>query len=249
MDADGKKQKVNADSEIRYTWKQKGNKRTLFLNEIKIELKIDGAEIMNSTMNREKFRFKGQEKENVDFSFESAPEQMKKMLKDSFGAQICWLEVDKNGREVKRTIVAGPGAKATIEQGMIANTLLFHPPFFHDKDNWECEREVSGGNGVIVKGDLSYKKTASQKGKQTVKVSGTLKNEGFRPPGAPATTQGVNKVIGEQSFDLAQNEWTAGKLSMEVSIEVTAEEKVIGSGKGTILVTLEEVSDKNDTMK
>src|SRR5260370_41965570 len=133
MDADGKKQKVNADSEIRYTWKQKGNKRTLFLNEIKIELKIDGAEIMNSTMNREKFRFKGQEKENVGFSCESAPEQMKKMLKDSFGAPICWLEVDKNGREVKRTIFAGPGAKATIEQGMIANTLLCHPQIFHDK--------------------------------------------------------------------------------------------------------------------
>jgi hypothetical protein len=99
MDADGKKQKVDANSEIRYTWKAAGRQMTLFYDEIKILLKIDGEEIMNSTMSREKFQFKGKGKEDANFSFENAPEQQKKILADSFGTPLCRLEVDENGKE------------------------------------------------------------------------------------------------------------------------------------------------------
>jgi hypothetical protein len=243
MDADGKKQKVNADTEIRYTWKAKGRQRTLFYDEIKILLRIDGEEIMNSSMTRQKFLFKGKGKEDTEFSFENAPEHQKKILRDTFAAPLCRLEVDENGKEVKRTMLAGPGAKVFVD-GMIGNTLLFHPPFFQDKDTWESEREVGIGNGGTVKGELFYKKSASDKGKQAVKVSGTLKNDGFRPEGAPATTRSVNKVSGQQTFDLVQRKWVAGELTMDISIEVLADGKLIGSGKGPMQVTLEELPSK-----
>jgi hypothetical protein len=243
MDADGKKQKVNADTEIRYTWKGTGRQRTLFYDEIKILLKIEGEEIMNSSMSREKFIFKGKGKKDMEFSFENAPEQQKKIMADSFGAPLCRLEVDENGQEVKRTTLGGPGAKTFVD-GMIGTTLLFHPPFFQDKDKWESEREVGIGNGKTVKGVLSYKKVARDNGKQIVSVSGALKNEGFKPPGAPATGRSTTKVSGQQMFDLAQKEWTAGELTMELSMEFTADGKIIGSGQGPMKVTLEELPSK-----
>jgi hypothetical protein len=237
------RQKVNADTEIRYTWKAKRRQRTLFYDEIKILLKIDGEEIMNSSMSRKRFVFKGKAKEDMDFSFENAPGPQKKIMQDTFGAPLCRLEVDENGKEVKRTMLAGRGAKMFVD-GMIGNTLLFHPPFFEDKDTWESEREVGIGNGGTVKGELSYKKSASEKGKQAVKVSGTLKNDGFRPEGAPATTRSVNRVSGQQTYDLVQRKWVAGELTMDISIEILSDGKLIGSGKGPMQVTLEELPSK-----
>jgi hypothetical protein len=244
MNNEGKKQSLDTWTEIRYTWKRKGRERTLFQDELKLQIKINGEEFVNSSISRDRAVFREKGKDDVDFLFENAPEALKKTLQDSFGAPLCRLEVDEYGKEIKRTILAGPGAKDAVQNGIIANALLFHPPFFPDKDNWVAEREVSIGRGGSVKGNISYKKVPGEKGKRTVKVSGTLKNEGFRPPGAPATARNIHKVSGEQTFDLGEKEWVAGKLTMAVSIEFTADGKPIGSGQSTMTVTFEKLPAK-----
>ena len=37
--------------------------------------------------------------------FEKAPADLKKMLQDSFSVPLCKLQVDENGKEVKRQVV------------------------------------------------------------------------------------------------------------------------------------------------
>lgn len=241
---EGKKQNFDLDTQLLYTWRHKGSQRTLFYDGIKLKVKIDGEETINTALSREKLLSKVKGGENVKFSLENAPEQQKKMLMDTFGAPLCRLEMDENGKEIKRTMVAGPGAQAFVESGAIGNTRLFHAPFFNDKEKWESEQEVGVGNGGSVTGNLSYEKGSSEKGKQIVKVSGTLKNDGIRPPGAPLTTRNVSKVRGNQTFDLTQKDWVSGELTMELFIEFSDAGKIVNSAEGTMVVTFEKLPRK-----
>lgn len=127
MEIQGKKQKLDADTELHYTWKRSGRERALSFESALVRANMDGKQLMNIFMSRAKFTNTEQGKTDV-VPVENAPEELKKMLQDSFDVPVCKCQVDENGREVKRTIVAGPGAKALIDNGMIANAILFHPP-------------------------------------------------------------------------------------------------------------------------
>jgi hypothetical protein len=244
MDTQGKKQKLDADTEVRYSWKRSGRERTLTLLSARVRMAVDGQSRVNTSMSRAKFESVEQGKPNV-IAVENAPEDLKKLLQDSFDVPVCKVEVDENGREVKRTVVAGPGAKALLENGMIANALLFHPPFRRDQAEWQADSEISMGNGGYAKGKLTYKRTAGGKGGQAVKVSGTLTNAGFKQPGTGLTVKNAKYVVsGGQTYDPAQQEWVAGKVTIDVSFEMADDDRPLGSAKGTMLVTFAELPGK-----
>lgn len=240
MKIQGPEQKLEAETTFRYTWKRSQRESTLILDAAHVKAKQNGKELMNTFMSREKLKniSKGQIEE---VRFEDAGEELKKMLRDSFGVPVCKLVTDKSGKEVKRTIVAGPGAKTLIENGMIANALLFHTMFPQDKNEWQASNEVSMGNGGYARGKLTYLKQADGKAGQTiVKVSGILSNDAFKQPGTRLTIKNARYVVsGNQTYDLALREWIAGKLSFEVSFLMESNDRPLGSAEGMMHVVLE----------
>ncbi|UCH93498.1 MAG: hypothetical protein JSV88_24945 [Candidatus Aminicenantes bacterium] len=240
MKIQGLEQKLEADTTLRYTWKRSDQESTLIFDAAHVKAKKNGQELMNTFMSREKLRniSKG---ETEEVRLEDAAEDLKNMLQDSFGVPVCKLVVDKSGKEIKRTIVAGPGAKTLIENGMIANALLFHTRFPENQHEWQASSEVSMGNGGYARGKLTYLKQTNGKAGQTiVKVSGILLNDDFRQPGTKLTIKAARYVVsGNQTYDLALREWISGKLSFEVSFLMESNDKPLGSAEGMILVILE----------
>jgi hypothetical protein len=194
MDVQGKKQKVVGDTEANYKWTRNSRERILSFNSVSVKVNVDGKQMMNTFMSRAKVTNTADGKTDT-VPVENAPEQLKTMLEDSFGVPICKLKLDEKGKEVKRTVVAGPGAKDFIDNGMIANALLFHPPVVRDQDEWQAAAEVSMGNGGYARGKLTYKKEDTGKGGESFKVSGTLTNDGFKKLGTQLTIRKVNYIV------------------------------------------------------
>jgi hypothetical protein len=242
MEVQGQKQKLDGDTELRYTWQRNGREKTLRLDRTAVKASMNGQEMMNTSMSRAGVVNVRQTTKD-DVPFDKAPPELQKQLQDSFGAPVCKIVVDEEGKEVKRQVVAGPGAKPLVDNGMIANALLFHPPFPAGRDEWQADTELSMGNGGYARGKLTYRKVPGGKGGQAVKVSGTLTNDAFPQPGTPLVIKAARYVVqGEQTYDPAQQEWVAGKLTIDVSFEMTANNQPLGSTKGTMGVTFERLA-------
>jgi hypothetical protein len=248
MEVAGQKQKIDAETTVQYSWSRAGGERTLSFDSIQVKANQDGKALINTVMNRSKVT-NTKEGKTEDTLFDSAPEQLKTMLRDSFNTPLCKLQVDENGSEVKREVVGGPGAKSFIDNGMIANALLFHPPFMRGQKEWSAPVEMSMGNGGFAKGNLTYKVTGQQNG-QHVQVSGRLTNESYKPPGNPLTIKNTNyQVAGEQLYDPAQREWISGKLKIDASFDMASGDTRLGGAKGTMALNFDELGDKGATEK
>ncbi len=244
MVVQGVKQKIDADTELRYTWKRAGNSRTLAFDSMQAKSNVDGKSTMDSSMSRAKFTNTANGKTD-EVAFENAPDQLKQILKDSFEAAVCKIEVDDTGKEVKRAVVAGPGAKALIDQGMIANALLFHPPFMPKQNNWSAPAEFSMGNGGYVKGDLSYQKIRKGEGETEVSVSGTMTCDNFQAKDTPVTVKNAKYVVsGRQVHETALAEWASGKWDIDLSFDMLNGEAPLASAKGKMTVKFERLPAK-----
>lgn len=234
----GQPLKITASTEFRYTWTQENNERTLQVDLAQVKSTTNGQEQVNARMSRSGITdFSGGKTKEV--KTESGPPQLKRMLTDSFGSPICKLEVDASGKEQKRTIVAGPGAKELIDSGMIANTTLFHPWYAADKDEWEAPMELSAGMMAMATGKVKYTKIPGGKGGQAVKVAGTLRLDGAQAPGGLVFKNGKYTVSGEQTYDPDRGEWIAGKLTLDVAFQLHDAEKPVGGATGIMNVIFE----------
>jgi hypothetical protein len=241
LDVVGTTREITATTDVRYRWRCKDRERTLSIDSLLITAEEDGREIMNTFMSREKFIDIKLGKTN-EIVADNAPDQLKKILQESFGAPLCTLQIDEQGKEIKRTVVAGEGAKNLVDNGMIANALLFHPPFLRNSNDWSAETAMSMGHGGYARGSLNYKKQAGEQSRQTCKVSGTLTNERFKQPETPVTTRNSRYVVtGNETFDPVLKEWISGKLTMEFSNQMEADQKIVGSSRGTIVATFERI--------
>jgi hypothetical protein len=241
MDVAGQKQKIEADTDLRYTWKQNGEERVLSFDSSRVKANADGKEMLAFYMSREKFATRQEGKTEV-VPLDKATPELKRALEDSYGVPLCVVHVDNDGKEFKRDIVAKPGAKDVIDQGLIANAMLFHPPFLTSEKEWTAPAEISMGNGGFAKGDLKYQKAAAEERGQKVIVTGTLSNDGSRPPNSPVSMRVAKYVVhGEQTYDPGKREWVAGKLTMDVSYKMEFDGNPVGGAKGTIVANLNEL--------
>lgn len=245
LEVESKKQLVTAETEMEYKWQRKERQRTLTVDSLLVQANVDGVDTMNTFMSRTKFRNIQQGKTN-EIAAQTAPDRLKAMLQESFGLPICTLELDAQGKEIKRSVVAGAGAKNIVDNGVIANSLLFHPPFFPEKNEWSTETELSMGQGGYAKGKLSYTNLAGGQPLQTCKVAGTLTSDRFKRPNSPITVSKARYLVtGEQQFDPVLKEWVSGRLMIDVSNQLMADEKSIGSNRGEIAVSFERVAAAN----
>ena len=246
VDIQNMKQKVDAETEVNYNWTRSGAERVLKIDSMFVKATANGTPIMNTFMNRTKLANTTAAGATDEVPYEAAPEELKTMLKDSFDTPICKIEVNASGAETKRTVVAEEGAKSLLDNGIIENAVLFHPPFAPNDDQWQSDAAVSMGNGGYAKGKLTYTKAAGGNGGQLVKVAGTLTNEGFQQPGTPLSLKNAKYVVsGEQTYDPARKEWVAGKLKMDVSYAMTVNNNDVGTAAGVMNVTFKHRADES----
>jgi hypothetical protein len=237
MTVGDREETIDADAAFEYTWKRDGKVRTLVVDSATVRAAAGGKEMLNAKMSRAGF-VGGKGGNKTEVKTEDAPEQLKAMLTDSFGSPICKVELDAAGKEVKRTIVAGPGAKTLIDTGMVANATLFHPWYPVDKDEWQDKMEVSTGNG-LASGKVTYTKIPGGKDGQAVKVAGTLAADGVKTDNGFTVKDGKYVVSGRQTYDATRREWIAGSLTLDISFKLTNGTEMLGSAKGTMTVTFE----------
>jgi hypothetical protein len=238
---EGKTQKLVTDTEFHYSWTQRGLERFLSLDSMRVKVVMDDKPMMDTFMSRAKF-VDTRDGKTTEVPLEQAPEQLKKMLLDTFGVPVCAVELDESGNPVKRTLTAGPGAKAMVDNGVVANGLLFHTPYRPGQDEWQADNEVTMGSGGFARGKLTYKKVPGDKDGQVFNVSGTLACDNFKVPGTPLTHTNARYVVsGQQRYDPAKKEWVSGQLKMDVSYQMAFDEKPVGSAKGAMTIALEEI--------
>lgn len=234
MDVGGKKQKINADTEIHYSWKRKAREKTLSFDLIGLRVVLDDKEVNKTTMAREKIAniVNGEKKE---IAFDDAPPELQTLMRDTFGTPICTLDFDELGKETKRTILARAGAKTLLENGQIANALIFHPPYFKDKAKWDARCEISMGNGNYVSGPLTYERANKA---NDFAVRGILENKGAKLPGATAKEIRYD-VKGTLRYDPKLEEWSSAKYTIDVIMNIVVANDQEARAKGAIAIEFE----------
>jgi len=240
MEVGDKESHHSVETHLAYTWTRKGKERILSFDSQLQKFKGGGGQVLEFYMSQTEYSDMEGDKPRK-LPIEKAPERMRKMAKELYGVPICKIEVDENGKEVKRTSLTGKGAKGMVNNDMLANATMFHVPYFRDKDEWETDAEFNTGNGGYTKGKLKFKKNPGGNGGQKVEVMGTLTDGGFKFPGRKL--KNVKHIVrGEQTFDPDQGEWTSGTLNLYLAAKVTKDDQVIGTAKGSMVVTLDRLA-------
>lgn len=235
--ASGSEQNVAAETELHYAWTRSGSEKLLSFSSLQVKLKADGEVALDSFLSRSQMR-------NItpagktEVAFEKAPPAAQEILRDTFGPPLCRIEIDaKQGTELGRKIVAGPGAKSSIENGMIENALLFHPPYFADRDSWQIERRFSMGAGGYADGTLTYTKSADEP--NVFVIRGELTNPLFQPAAGQGVKDAKYVVNGKQIFDAERRAWSVGEMTADVSFTILEGEEPAGSAAGVIRLEFE----------
>lgn len=242
MEGGGRTDIISGGAGFQYTWKRAGKERTLILSEMSLKTTVGDQDFSDVKMSRAGM-FGIRNGKKVDLKYDELPEPAQKKLRDTFDTPLCKLEVDERGKEVKRTILAGKGAQIVIETGVITNTMLLHPPYYTDRDEWEVEGVINDSQGD-AKGKLTYKKVAGGKGRQLVKVSGVLNADGMKVNGMATIKDSKYVVTGTQTYDPDLKEWVEGKFDIDVTFAGVDDEKVVLNAKGKMKLTLELVAEK-----
>lgn len=234
----GKKGNSEGTENLRYLLKQKGREVTVLFEEIAIQ-----RSDLSVHMTRDKFtdRMKGQVFERTA---DSTPMDIKTILHDTLNTPICKLELDDKGGEVRRTVLAGPGAKSLLERGLLAHALFFHVRSPLGKDVWQADNEIGLGKGIFAKGKLTYEKVKEQPtgGQVKVKVAGQIPYTG-----TGFISRATLGIRGEQTYDLLSHRWIAGEMDITIISHYELEGRAIGFVKNRLKMTTTALSAAKKT--
>jgi hypothetical protein len=236
----GQKQLIDADTVMKYSYARQHLKEVLSFDFMSVKVAQNQKALMDTYMSRTKF-INGIGPAKKEILYKDAPAQLQQMLKDGFDTPICEYDRDKNGGEIKHKIVALPGAKSLIDNGVIANARLFHVMFPQDQKKWQAKNAISMGNGGYARGELTYQKMeAADATVSRVQVTGTLINASHKV-GILELKDAKYEVTGEQIYDFAARKWRSGKLDIKVSYTLNVNGKSMGAATGTMLVKMKSV--------
>lgn len=237
----GKSQTIGAFSEFTYSLIQTGNSVSLLLHGMSVSITNDALGTETIRVSRAGFANDKAGKINR-VAFDEAPPPLRKMLTDTFDTVLCVITVDRHGAEVKREIVAGPGAANALNSGAILNARLFHAPFLESKTEWNAERELSAGAGRIPRGQVAFEREASKSPGASkfvpVRVSGTLMLKEDQAGGPVQVKNAVWKLTGSQLFNSEIKEWESGSMAITYSHDVESGGTNVGSSSGRMQILL-----------
>ncbi len=241
---DGQTNEIGADASIEYTWRFRGNQAELLLHRIEDRTTLGDQPTVCSTRSREQIHARRGDEVIVDATQDTAEEPLAAMLQASFDTPLCTMILDDDGREVARQTTVDPGAKMVLDEGVIANTRLFHGPFPAEKKTWQAPAEISMGGGRLAKGTLEYTvldrppaDRVTPPEQVAVRVTGQLAggdDEG--PAGRDLVTY---RFDGTQVYDRKQGCWISGKFDVGVRSEVSSgNDKIVADGTTRIEMSL-----------
>jgi hypothetical protein len=237
MDLLGNSMVIKAETTTVYGWAQDANKRVLTLHSLGMKATNDGALLSDIGMNAAGL-VDNSSGQPVETKVDGAPPEFVAMVTDTFGPPLMEIEVDAQGAETKRTMVAKPGAQSWVDNDVHLTCLIFHPPYVEGKDQWESDAAVSMGNGVVATGKLTYTRVPDA-ATPTVKVTGTLSAKDAKMANGVDITSATYIANGEMSYDAAQHEWTAGEMKFDIAMEMLLPTGQTGSSKGAMTLTFE----------
>lgn len=238
-------QTIKADTTMLYSRQRVGQTVTVWFDEMAVRAVSDGQVIVDTRMNRDRVVLvdNGVTREVLA---DEAPAEVRQQLRDSFGGPLCEMTVDEDGIEGEARILAGPGAKSLVDNGLISGTRLFHVRFPAEARQWDSANEVSMGSGAYARGTLHYEKVGPAAGGRTlVRVSGVLTHDDSKVSGTGGSSTGPSMrnvryvVTGEQVYDHTNREWATGSLVMQIQLEYYSGEELLRHCHGTMSVQLE----------
>src|SRR5271165_6184592 len=128
-DIHGKSLPMETDCTLDYTLRRKGQEVEVLMDSMSVRTKEDGKERIDALMSRERVRTVKDGKVEEDVARQDMTERQRKAMDEMFGTPLCKIEIDEEGKELKRTVIPGPAANVFAPNGGIANTRLFHVAF------------------------------------------------------------------------------------------------------------------------
>jgi hypothetical protein len=250
FETDGKKHKVGMETVVRYLHRRDGRMVQIVCQSLSVKHTSDGTLTAEGSLDREKMVFLGPDGKRLQQSAANEPE-LRKTLEASFGTVLAKLELDEDGAEVKKTIVADANAKDVLENGVVTHCLLFHAAFPQSKNAWTRTLEYSMPGGAVAAGELKYEKVESSsaepapKDQKTVKVSGALTAPVVRDMARRVMARNVKMEIqGEQTYDTTLQEWVSGTHTATVLYPMQDGDRGATTAKCVMTITLERVAEK-----
>jgi hypothetical protein len=142
----GNTSNMDVKTVVRYTLLRKATESTLTFNAIKSRMKADGEVQTNFAMDRTRIVSLAMDRTKIvidedgdkvqETLAENASMDIQQRLKDTFEVPLCKITYDDAGQEIKRTVVASPGAKDIRQSGDINTALFMHVPFPANEEKW-----------------------------------------------------------------------------------------------------------------
>jgi hypothetical protein len=153
-------QQMDGDSTLAYTLCRRDREVTLSLDWLRSRICRNGMPQVYATLSREGVVQHSREPEER-MPCAEAPADVQALLGDAFGGPVARIELSEWGEDLRRTVVAGPGARAMLEPGLIGQARMFHVMFPPDNDRWLAAVEMNLGSGGAVRGSLLYEKVSA----------------------------------------------------------------------------------------
>jgi hypothetical protein len=238
-----KRDRMKVDTRLRYALERSGAEAVLSLDEIELKTVMNEKPTLVSFMSRSRFHV-NQNGLVKDQTADTADEKLKTMLRDSFGPPLVKFALDDSGKEIKRTEVAGPGAKAVLNREIVAYSRCFHAPFYKDKAKWDADVEMGGGNGgTVLSGVLTYERLPEKKNDRGIafRVTGDLQPDVQRTVVGQLVTR--RSLTGQQIYSPELREWISGEWTIKMTMEMEGGKR-FGSGSGTVIAKMRMITEK-----
>lgn len=229
----GETREVATKSVYEFTLRKSPRKITVYLDFLSVR-NNSGGQVSQVEFSKNKFRLlhKGKWKE---VPVGQVDPRIKLMVEHSFGKPLCHLHLDREGREVRREVVADKGTETLIKNGLFANGLFFLSMFGETSSRWKYPRKLSIGYGGFALGKLNYKKKSdpyrSYDDPVKVTVSGTLKGKAREDK--LELRDAKYEVKGEQEFLPTEKVWSSAehRIKFKFAIYQKNAKTVTATGK------------------
>jgi hypothetical protein len=230
-----KPQPLETSTRMRYSVTPGEGGEEVAIRELALTVSSEGKTISDVSLSRREASFKQGDQRADKLTYDRAPKELKATL-DQFDKPMARYRAGGGADETARELLV-PESSSFVENGIVDNTRLFHPPYPADRSAWEAPARLSMGEGQFAAGTLHYEKAgAGPGGAERVKVSGELKPQ-IKPGGD--IRDGSYKVSGEQFYDPGRGVWASGRLTIDVTLELQSEGHATGTASGTMELNLE----------
>lgn len=231
--------KIDADTGFYYRHWDTNSEKWLGMDGMSVTAKVGGVVRSRMQMSKDKMVNVGPDGIEQITKPEDDP-QVADMLSQAFGLPCYKLKKSGKGElsDGKYLVELGAGP---INQDVIANMLLFHPPDPQSKKQFNSPTKMATGMNGFAEGNLMYKLLGGKGNERKYSVAGKLKFENLEKPGAPVVAkQGTYDVTGEQTFNTETKRWSSGKLTFKISMDMEIQRTINASSTGVIVATMSE---------